>query len=230
MLTRMVVQFATVLVIGICSAGVSSALSVSGPGLDTGGACPQGGACAPAGYDFDVTPAPATGTIDFTFNGVISWTVDINMQVATLTMEDTAGAIDGVDKIVFSNLVFDVDNWSAIQSGGTIGGLNTTGFVQGTYEQFLGNTSVGGPANFGAVSVGYGSLNCDDSLTGQCGFTMGFDAPELNLNVGTSGVSEPYGAPYEFVWTFNVIVPEPSTASLLALGLVGVAALRRRRA
>ncbi|MBW2288463.1 MAG: PEP-CTERM sorting domain-containing protein [Deltaproteobacteria bacterium] len=145
-------------------------------------------------------------------------------------MEDTGGAIDGVDKLVFTNLVFDVDDWAAVQFGGSIAGVATTGTVRGTYEQFLGNASVGGPTNFGTVllpiTVGYGSLNCADSLTGQCGFTMGFDAPELNLNVGTTGG----GAPYEFVWTFNVIVPEPSTASLLGLGLVGLASLRRRRA
>jgi hypothetical protein len=55
---------------------------------------------------------------------------------------------------------------------------------------------------------------------------VGFDAPELNLDVGTTAG----GSPYEFVWTFNVVVPEPSTASLLGLGLVGIASLRRRRA
>lgn len=226
MLRRVVAQFAAVLFTCFCWAGVASALGISGPGLDVGGACPQGGACAPVDYDFDVTPAPATGSIDFTFISGFSWEVDIALDVATLTMNDTGGAIDGVDKLIFTDLKFVVDNWSAIKFGGSIGGLATTGSVEGSYEQFLGNTSVGGPTPFGPVTVGYGSLNCADTLTGQCGFTMGFDAPELNLNVGTTED----GTPYEFVWTFNLIVPEPSTAMLLGLGMLALASLRRPRA
>jgi hypothetical protein len=226
MLTRIVAQLATVLLLGIGWAGVSSALPIGGPGLDAGGACPQGGACAPVDYDFNVTPAAATGDISFTFGGGVNWTVDIDIDVLTLTMEDTAGAIDGVDKVVFTNLTFDVVNWSAVQFLGQISGLATTGTVSGTYEQFNGATSVAGPTNFGSVNVGFGSLTCDDTLTGQCGFTVGFDAPELNLNVGTTSG----GSPYEFVWTFNVTVPEPTTVTLLGLGLVGLAAVRRRRA
>lgn len=230
MLNRVVAHLSTIVLLSLCCAGAASALGVSGPGLDAGGACPAGGACAPIDYDFDVTPAPATGSIDFTPAGGINWTVDIDIAVATLTMEDTGGAIDGVDRIVFSDLHFVVDDWAAIQFGGSIAGVTTTGTVSGSYEQFLGGGSVVGSTSIGAtpltpVSVSYGSLNCADTLTGQCGFTVGFSAPELNLDIGTTGS----GSPYKFVWTFNVVVPEPSTASLLGLGLVGIASLRRRR-
>lgn len=226
MSTRTRAVWLAVVILAWAGAGASNALTISGPGLDAGGACPEsGGACGSIDYAFDVTPAPATGDIDFTFGGGINWTVDIDANVASLTMEDTAGAVDGVDRIVFSNLEFDVVGWSAVEFSGQISGLATTGTVSGTYEQFLGNVSVAGPTNFGPVAVGAGSLTCNATLTGVCGFTFGFDAPELLLDVGTTNG----GSPHEFVWTFNVIVPEPSPALLVALGLLTICAAQRRR-
>jgi hypothetical protein len=209
--------------------GAASALPISGPGLDAGGACPESGAaCTPAGEDFDVTPAAATGDISFTFNGGSSWTIDIDVAVASLTMPATGGAIDGVDTIVFTDLSFELTGFSALDFGfGTIDGLGQQlGTVSGTYEQFLGATSVVGPTPFSFVdSVAFGTLTCDDSLAGQCGFTVGLDPDELVLDVGTTGS----GQPYEFLMTFNTVVPEPSTALLLGLGLAGLGALGRRR-
>jgi len=201
---------------------------VGGPGLDVGGACLSDplSPCQAIEEDFDVVPAPATGDISFAFQGGSNWLVDIDIDVATLTLEDTGGAFDGVDKIVFSNLTFDVTDWAAIAFGGSIAGVSTTGSVSGTYEQFLGAVSVAGPTAFGPVDVTFSSLNCDDSLTGQCGFTVGFTPTELLLDVGTTEG----GSEHEFIFTFNVTVPEPSTATLLGLGLVGLGSLRRRRA
>jgi len=60
---------------------------------------------------------------------------------------------------------------------------------------------------------------------GLCGLTVG-GSRDFNLNVGTTAG----GAPFDFVHTFNFnVVPEPMTASLLSLGLVGLALARRRR-
>jgi hypothetical protein len=80
--------------------------------------------------------------------------------------------------------------------------------------------------------VEFGSLNCSATLTGQCGFTVGFadtaSYPGLHLDIGETIINP--AEDYEFVWTFNVIIPEPSTATLLGLGLVGLGVTRRRRA
>lgn len=210
-------------------AAPASALSIGGPGLDAGGACPSAPSCAPIDYDFAVDPASATGTIDFTPLGGGLYDVDVDIDVTSLTMNDTGGAIDGVDTLVFSNLNFIVDNWTAFDLGSTITGSTVLGTVSGSYSQYLGAALVAGPTAF-SVAVSFDNLNCNSSLTGQCGFEMGstdtLGFPALHLGVGETGG----GADYEFNWKFNVTVPEPTTASLLGLGLVGLAAIRRRRA
>jgi hypothetical protein len=228
MLRSVSIRLALALLLGLGAAGTASALSVGGPGLDVGGACVADvdSPCQAIEEDFDVIPASATGDISFTFLGGINWEVDIDIDVLSLTLEDTGGAFDGVDRIVFSNLTFDVTDWAAIAFGGSIAGTSTTGTVSGSYEQFLGAASVAGPTAFGPANVTFSGLNCADSLTGQCGFTVGFTPTELLLNVGTTGA----GTEHEFLFTFNTTVPEPSTAMLLGLGLVGLGSLRRRRA
>jgi hypothetical protein len=61
---------------------------------------------------------------------------------------------------------------------------------------------------------------------GNCGFGLqSTGALPLSLNVGTTGG----GTLHDFGFTFNVAIPEPSTATLLGLGLIGLVGVRRRR-
>jgi len=219
---------------GVASAGTANAIVIgSGLGLDAGYACIDGATSCAGERDFEVSgTAPATGTIDMS-GGPPTWNIDIDIDVASLTMLANAGAVDGVDKIVFSLLTFDVTGWQGfdfLNTGVVSAPGAIVGTVTGSYEQFLGSTSVVGSTAFNE-QVTFSAFTCGADGTGQCGFEVGFinnppSFPSLIEPVGTTGG----GTDHQFVMTFNVIVPEPSTASLLGLGLVGVASLRRRRA
>jgi len=197
-------------------------------GIDDGEACESTAASCFAERTFDVVPtAGATGTVEV-FGAGPGYTFDLNLAVASLTMEDAFGAFDGVDEIIFTNLTFTISGWSAFDFGatGTAQAFSgATGMVSGTYEQFLAGGSVVGPQNF-VQAVQFTALSCVVDGTGICGFSVGFGNPTLLLDVGTTGS----GTEHEFNWTFNFAIPEPSTATLLGLGLVGLASVRRRRA
>jgi hypothetical protein len=232
--TRIATQVGFACFMSVAFAGTASSLEiVSGLGLDAGYACLDGATSCPGERDFEVDGiAPATGTIVMA-GGPPTWTIDIDIDVASLTLLDSGGAVDGVDKIIFSNLTFDVSGWQGFDflSTGIVSAPGAiVGTVTGNYEQFLGNTSVVSEAAFNE-QVTFSAFTCSADGTGQCGFEVGFinnplDFPSLIEPVGTTGG----GDDHQFVMTFNVVVPEPSTASLLGLGLVGIASLRRRRA
>jgi len=234
MLSRFVSRPTWIVIVGAVWMGFASsavALPISqviSGGIDDGQACQSTASSCFAERTFDVVPtADATGTVEV-FGAGLFYTFDIHLAVASLTMEDAAGAFDGVDEIVFTNLTFDVTGWSAADFGGVgfaTGMASPTGIVTGTYEQFSGGSSVVGPQNF-VQPVQFTSLGCVTDGTGICGFSIGFGGPSLVLGVGTTGS----GTDHEFEWTFNVAIPEPSTAALLSLGLVGLASVRRRRA
>ena len=235
MLPRLVTR-ATIVIVGLLLFGSvpeASASSVVGGGIDIGGACVDGSPSCPAAEDFELSGlGAATGTIDVTFGGLFPApsSVDIDVDVASLLMIDTAGAIDGVDSILFTNLTFDVVGFSAPYFGGPAltGPGPVLGTVTGTYEQFLGAAPVVGATDFSQV-VSFGNLSCSTTGIGNCGFSVSTTDsvafPGLHLDVGTTGG----GTDYLVQWTFNVAIPEPSVATLLGLGLVVFGCVRRRR-
>ncbi len=207
----------------------ASALTVGSTlGLDAGYACLETATSCFAERDFDLAGVyPATGTVAIN-GGPQSYSIDISLGVASATY---SGGFDGVDSITFSNLTFDITGWQGVDilQTGTVATSPALGLVTGSYQQYNGAAPVGGSVGFNE-QVSFSNFICSADGTGQCGFEVGFvnslNFPSLIEPIGATGG----GTDHQFVMTFNVVVPEPSTASLLGLGLVGVAALRRRRA
>lgn len=187
------------------------------PGLDAGNACPTGMICSPAPFNFGGSQNAVSGTL--TIHDDINDTVDIALTVASASMVDdplSSVPTGGVDEIAFTSTTYTVTGIPILISGNQIFGMgDASGSVSGTYEQLFGGGTVGGPSGFGATAD-FGIFQC---LGASCGFTVGH-TKDFALSVG--------GTSFDFVHTFNVVIPEPNTAALLALGLVGLASARRR--
>ncbi len=201
--------------------------TIDSGGLDDGHACLSStgvGLCASSAlFAVDATYA-ITGGFDYDDIGAGSIDLDI-----TLTSGKLTGIHDGVELIEFIDTNYTATWTTAFFLGGTqlMGSGTASGTVDGDYEQFdSGLLSVVGP-DVVFQSAGFTGFSClfPTGLSGnaQCGFTVGGNR-DFTENVGVTGS----GDPFDFRHTFNFTVPEPSTAGLLAMGLVVVAARRRR--
>jgi hypothetical protein len=186
---------------------------------------------APAGPPNAFDPATGTITLDST-----AGTVSFSMGVASSTFLAAGGPDNGVDEIVFTNVLY-----AATLSGATftpVGGDTVISWgaqtpgggnsVSGTYEQLLLGGNVNGPDAFvvGArVSAGTCTLTAAGHLT--CGFVFGpGGTPQFTLDVGPDATP----ATRRVVHSLNVAaVPEPGTALLIAFGIAGIAARGRLR-
>jgi hypothetical protein len=206
----------------VAGLGIAAGASpIVGGGLAQSIACPDGASPCSSNADFALDPPtpvrPATGSITF---GVA--TADILLTVPTYTMTGSSGS---VTSLVFSSVSYAATvSTSAFDFGGGVVQINqapgfATGSASGSYDQ------IGGPGigPFSDLSVSFSNLSCllvDGQ--GQCGFNVGSFAASADFGLDVDG------APYDVVQTFNVIVPEPGSLGLVALGVLAL--LVRRRA
>ena len=212
-------DLAFALALTISPVAVSSATFIVTDGrLSIGWACETSNAgpeCA-LQSNFDGVPGgPITGTITHA-GGIADLDIALTLHSATLS-----GGFGAVTDIVFTNVSLTNTQTAFEPLPNTIQGMGSTGTVAGTYELFDGGGgSIGGPQAFSLNNALYSNLSClIPNPSGQCGFTIG-GANNFVLDID--------GTDHTFDLTFGVIVPEPGTAALLALGLAGMAIRRQR--
>jgi len=206
------------------SPGVASALTMNavGLGLDVGNVCPDAASSCSAEAAFTLTPTvPVTGSFVYTPSGGGLGSLSLELDVADFSM--TGSGPDGVVELVFSNVHLSVASWSTFEVGSDIQGLGAANLtLSGDYEQLDGGAAtVAGPSSLGQV-VQATNLSCPLDGSGQCGLSL--VARDFQISVGSANA-----ATYDVTWTFNiqVAVPEPSSAALIALGLVAAVGLGR---
>ncbi len=165
--------------------------------------------------------APASGTLTVLPGTLGPGTAALSLLLPSATF---TGSFDGITSVVFTNVALVAIGWPVVVTGADITDTaSVVGTVTGTFEQFAGAISVGGPQAFNEMST-FSTLSCLPPFAGQCGFIVGSAFPrDLTLSVGQGAAAD-----HDFELTFNLVVPEPATASLFALGL-GLSLLARRR-
>jgi hypothetical protein len=205
----------------------SLASTITSGGHTTGYGCTNGFACGNGSetfaYDVPVSPGygAVVGTVDFDdVNGL----VDLDFDLASATYLDVAGADNGVDEIVFTNVNYSATGLAASHLGGGVYSVSGSVTVDGTYEQLLGGGGVVGATDF-LLTANLSAGQCTESgAVVACTFDFGPGGP-FALDVGAAPVSR------RFIQGFNVVsAPEPGTLSLLGAGLLSLAIAKQRRA
>lgn len=194
-------------------ATAAAASPIVGGGLAQSFACLSGASPCPDSADFSLDPPtpvkPANGTISFT-----PTTATILLTVPTYTMTGSFGGITALD---FSSVSYSatVNVTTTPLGGGTVSINQTPGFatgsVSGTYDQ------IGGPGvnPFSDTTTSFSNFTCLlVNGSGQCGFNVGSFNAAADFGLFVSDVQ------HDVVQTFNVVVPEPGSLGLVALGLV----------
>ncbi len=214
--------------------------TLSSGGLDGARICTTA-TCSSVRFEYAAPAAPpnaydaATGTITL---DATAGTVALNISVASGTFLAVLDVPDnGVDEIEFTSLVYSgglssatftpsgpntVISWGAQQPTGGV-------TVAGSYTQLLNGGNVNGPdpvSEYARMSAGTCTLTASNFLT--CGFTFGPGGTPSPFEINVGPDATPVAR--RVIHTLNVVaVPEPGTALLVTLGVVGIALRGRPR-
>ena len=205
--------------------GNAQALTVSDGGFDQALGCSDVFCGGSQTLEFDSaggSVAGVSGSIDLDTSAL---TLSFSFSVLELSLAPVAGADDnGAEKVVFTNTTYSATGLSLFDLGlSFVIGPNQTARVSGTQTQ----VGASGPTAFAAPDARVNG-SCFD-LSGGAGSSLScgisFGQTSFSFDVGDSEPEARY-----FQQTANVLaVPEPTTAAMIGLALLGIAAAGRRR-
>jgi hypothetical protein len=193
-------------------AGSAQALPVSTASLGGGQGCSDVG-CASPKLSWSLSTGSGSGTL-----GISGTTLTFSISLPSSTFLPTTGPNDnGVTQLVFTNTTY---------AGSA--SLNNLGF--GAYSITGGSASISGTQTPSGAGVAGPFSATDSLLSGSC-----YDSGALGISCGIIfSTSNNFnfavnGQTRYFTHTLNVTaVPEPTTALLVTLGLVGLGLAGRR--
>lgn len=202
------------LVSSLAIANGASALVIdsSNSGLDQGAGCTNT-ICLPSTAYSLAASAPVSGTLD-----IAAGTLSFNIQLASATFNAVGGSDGGVTSVTFSNVTY---------SGSVAVALNGSNNYDVAGSQTASVAGTLTPAGAGSAA-GFNLAN-SVLVTGVCSGTPG-SSLQCGLIFGAPGFATSVnGNTRYFRHTVDAfaIVPEPGTALLMGLGLVGLAVRRR---
>lgn len=201
------------LVSSLAMAGSASALTIdsSNSGLDQGQGCTST-ICLPSASYTLAASAPVSGTLD-----IAAGSLTFNIQLASATFNAVGGSDGGVTSVTFSSVTYSGSVAVALN------GSNNYDVVAGQGASVSGTLTPAGAGSASAINL------ANVLVTGVCSGTPGsslqcgliFGAPNFTTSVN--------GNTRYFRHTVDAfaVVPEPGTALLMGLGLIGLAARRQ---
>jgi hypothetical protein len=205
--------------------GSAQALGISGGGFDQALGCADVFCGASQTLEFDSSGgsvAAVSGTIEIDTSAL---TLSFSLSVVELSLVPVVGPDDnGAEKVVLTDTSYSATGLSLLDLGlSFVIGPGQTAMVSGTQTQI----GASGATPFTAPDARVGG-SCFDTSGGaasslSCGLSFG--QANFSFDVGDSAPETRY-----FQTTANILaVPEPTTAAMMGLALLGIAAAGRRR-